>query len=176
MTGSILLADADPQAEALAAGLRRLTWRVVHARSFGAARAALGADPPPDAAIIELDLPGRSGLSLIGDLKRRADSTRVLVVTARGTVASAVQAVRRGARAYLCKPVGPTQVVRALSDATWLAGDEPPWPLDAAIAAHLRYAVATTGTVAGAARRLGVDRHSLRRMLARYCAAQDPTT
>ena len=51
---------------------------------------------PPDLIIVDLNLPGRSGLDLVGDLLQLGIETTMIVLTAHGSIDSAVQATSRG--------------------------------------------------------------------------------
>ncbi len=59
----------------------------------------------PDLVIADLQLPGRSGLDLIGDLNERGIDSTVVVLTAHGTIDSAIEATRRGVYDYIIKPI-----------------------------------------------------------------------
>ena len=65
-----------------------------------------------DAEIVFLDvrLPGMDGLSALGEIRRRHPGTYVVVITAHGTMDTAIEAVQRGAFDYLTKPVGLSEV------------------------------------------------------------------
>ena len=65
---------------------------------------------PPDLIITDLHLPGRSGLDLISDLIERGVDATVLVLTAHGTIETAIEATRRGVYDYLTKPVDPERL------------------------------------------------------------------
>ena len=98
--------------------------------------------------------------------ERRA---RLLILTTRGSIATAVVAIRMGLANFLTKPVTAEQLLRAGSGED-AAGDDgcdglPPLSLDRAIWELLCQAVESCGSIAGAARMLRVDRRSLRRML-----------
>jgi DNA-binding NtrC family response regulator len=58
-----------------------------------------------DLALCDVQLPGMDGMELLQQLLRLSPQTFVLLITAYGTVESAVQAFRRGAHDYLMKPV-----------------------------------------------------------------------
>lgn len=79
--------------------------------AVGSVRAALEfvQKNPPDLVFLDLDMPGHSGLKLIGDL---AATTRVIIVTASETHALAAYAA--GASDYLVKPVDPARLEVAL--------------------------------------------------------------
>jgi CheY-like chemotaxis protein len=57
-----------------------------------------------DAMIIDLRLPGRDGLDVLSEVKRRNPKARVVIVTAYPSHETAVEAQRRGALDYLSKP------------------------------------------------------------------------
>jgi CheY-like chemotaxis protein len=57
-----------------------------------------------DAMIIDLKLPGRDGLDVLAEVRRRNPKARVVIVTAYPSYETAVEAMRRGATDYLPKP------------------------------------------------------------------------
>jgi two-component system response regulator HydG len=70
---------------------------------------------PPDLVVIDLHLPGRSGLELVGDFQERGLEATLIVLTGHGTIDSAVEATRRGVFDYLVKPVQP-ELLRTVVD------------------------------------------------------------
>ncbi len=71
------------------------------------AEAALGllAEGPYDLLVTDLSLPGMSGLDLLPQCRRLQPDIRMIIITAHGTVGSAVEAMKRGATDFLSKPV-----------------------------------------------------------------------
>ncbi len=63
-----------------------------------------------DVALVDLRLGGESGLDLLDGILRRSPRTAVVIITAHGTIDTAVEAMRRGAFDYLPKPFTPAQV------------------------------------------------------------------
>jgi NtrC-family two-component system response regulator AlgB len=63
-----------------------------------------------DVALVDLRLGGDSGLDLLEGVLRRSPRTSVVIITAHGTIDTAVEAMRRGAFDYLPKPFTPAQV------------------------------------------------------------------
>lgn len=57
-----------------------------------------------DAIILDLQLPGRNGMSILRDIRARKKPTSVLILTARDTVRDRVQGLDAGADDYLIKP------------------------------------------------------------------------
>ena len=72
---------------------------------------ALKKIPEVDLLVTDLRLPGMDGTELLKEARRRKPEIEVVVMTAYGTIPSAVEAMRRGARAYLTKPFDPEELV-----------------------------------------------------------------
>jgi DNA-binding NarL/FixJ family response regulator len=64
--------------------------------------------------LLDLSMPGRSGIELIGQVKTERPDLRVLVLSMHGEQQYAVRAIRAGASGYLTKDAAPTQLVAAL--------------------------------------------------------------
>jgi DNA-binding NtrC family response regulator len=62
------------------------------------------AETPPDLVLLDLVMPGRNGFEFLAELEERGDGPPVLVLTATRTVATAVEAMKRGAADYVTKP------------------------------------------------------------------------
>ncbi len=60
---------------------------------------------PADLVITDIRMPNMDGMELIGKLQQTAPQTPIIIITAYGTVESAVAAMRAGAHDYLLKPV-----------------------------------------------------------------------
>jgi DNA-binding NtrC family response regulator len=67
----------------------------------GLARAA---EARPDLILLDLVMPGRSGLEFLEELRQRGDPPPVIVLTATKTVTTAVEAMKLGAADYVTKP------------------------------------------------------------------------
>jgi DNA-binding NtrC family response regulator len=61
-------------------------------------------DSSPDLILLDLVMPGRSGLDLLAALSEQDERPPVVVLTASKTVATAVEAMKRGAADYVTKP------------------------------------------------------------------------
>ena len=75
------------------------------------ALAALAA--PFDAVLLDLSMPGRSGIDLLAEIKHRVPATPVLVISLHGEEQFAVRALRAGASGYLTKAAASEQLVSA---------------------------------------------------------------
>ena len=67
-----------------------------------------------DLVLTDLKMEGADGLAVLEAVKARDQDTEVILVTAFGTIESAVQAIKRGAHDYLQKPFTPEQVLHAV--------------------------------------------------------------
>jgi DNA-binding NtrC family response regulator len=72
---------------------------------------ALKKIPEVDLLVTDLRLPGMDGTELLKEARRRKPEIQVVIMTAYGTIPSAVEAMRRGARAYLTKPFNPEELI-----------------------------------------------------------------
>src|SRR5205823_5635703 len=94
---TILVADDDPAIRAnLALLLRGEGYRVREAADGVEAGQAL-ADPEMSLALLDLRMPGRGGLDLLREHQDRLEETPVIVVTALGGSAAAIEAMKLGA-------------------------------------------------------------------------------
>jgi len=92
------------------AGVRESLRMLLHgecevavAESADAALARIG-EARPDLILLDLVMPGRSGLELLEELRQRGDPPPVIVLTATKTVTTAVEAMKLGAADYVTKP------------------------------------------------------------------------
>lgn len=100
----ILLVEDDALvAEGLKQGLLRHDFTVDRVESAELAEAALTLEEF-DAAIVDLGLPGKDGLQLIADLRRKGQTLPVLILTASDTLEACVSGLDAGADDYLAKP------------------------------------------------------------------------
>jgi len=65
----------------------------------------------PDAVLSDIRMPGRSGIEMVGELRRARPETPVILMTAFGSIDSAVEAMRAGAYDYITKPFEPEAVL-----------------------------------------------------------------
>ncbi len=167
--GTILLVDDDEVfRERMARALRERGHPVVTAGDHAAALAAAAAQKPAFA-VLDLRMPGPSGLTLIAPLLAISPEARLVVLTGYGSITSAVEALRAGAHDYLSKPVDADQVLAALTG-------EPAHPAEPAAPSlaraeweHIQRVLADCGqNISEAARRLGITRRTLQLKLKKY--------
>lgn len=155
------------------------------ARGFDARGAAnvdealgLAAEESPELAVVDLRMPGRSGLELVKELKAIDATTNVVVLTGYGSIATALDAVRLGATHYLTKPADIDEVLAAF-DRNAAAPPDPSKTVHevASLARteweHINRVLADCGgNITQAAKLLGLHRRSLQRKLAKYPTAR----
>lgn len=120
--------------------------------------------------VLDLNLAGESGLHLLPELLTRQPQLQVLVLTGYGSIATAVEAMRRGAVNYLCKPVTVNQLINgfdALTSAPELR-QEPPSVEEMEWEHIQRVLNEQAGNVSATARALQMHRRTLQRKLQKH--------
>lgn len=166
----LVVEDDDVLRRRLCRAFRERGFEVREADGVAAAqREAVAA--VPDHAVVDLRLKDGSGLEVVRGLLAAHASTSVVVLTGYGSIATALEAVRLGARDYLTKPADAEEILSALSR------DRPETiapPMAAPTLArveweHINRVLADCGgNVSQAARALGIHRRSLQRKLAKF--------
>lgn len=168
---SVLLVDDDEVfRERLKKSLVERGFDVRCAHDVPSALINASADPP-ELAVVDLRMPGPSGLSLVDSLIALDPATRVVVLTGWGSVATAVEAMKRGAVHYLQKPVALAEVLAALAapSSTSTLTTSSTETLPSLARQEWEYIHKVLGecddNISEAARRLGLHRRSLQRKL-----------
>jgi len=104
-SGRVLLVDDDPaQLRLLRSVLEADDWQVLQADSGEAAMVRLEETPDVDVVITDLMMPGMDGRALLLGVQERWPEIPVVILTAHGSVDSAVDLLHAGAHDYLTKP------------------------------------------------------------------------
>lgn len=166
----LLVEDDEIFRGRLARAFRDRGLIVTEAGSAEAALEAAHADSP-ELAVVDLRLPRASGLDVLRGLLALDSSTAVVVLTGYGSIATALEAVRLGARHYLTKPADADQVLAALEGPP-AAPQAPPHDVPSLARVeweHIQRVLQDChGNVSQAARLLGLHRRSLQRKLSKY--------
>ena len=114
MSMKLLIVEDDVDfATALSRGMRKRGFEVMLAHDAAQAEAA-AASFAPSHAVVDLKLPGESGLTVVAMLAARTPAPAIVVLTGYASIATAVEAVRLGARHYLAKPADADEILAAL--------------------------------------------------------------
>lgn len=114
---TILIVDDDPAQQQLLGGfIETLGFQVQKAESAEAALKLIDSQPP-DAVVLDVRLPGMSGIEALARIRDRSTSIPVLLVTAYADLRQAVDAVKSGASDYLAKPIDLHELSSAIMDA-----------------------------------------------------------
>lgn len=156
--------------------LRSRLIRAFHARGLAVTGAAsteeavaLAEQDTPELALVDLKLGNGSGLEVLRRLKALDATTKVVVLTGYGSIATAIESVKLGAATYLTKPVDADQILAAFDGVspTNTAASTP--SLARVEWEHIHRVMADCDdNVSLAARRLGIHRRSLQRKLAKH--------
>lgn len=118
MSRKVLLIEDEPNiAEAIRFLLVREGWEVqTHAEGSGALEVIVAAQP--DLVILDVMLPGKSGMDILRDLRARGDmkALPVLMLTARGQSRDREMAEQAGVSRFMTKPFSNTEVLTAVRD------------------------------------------------------------
>ncbi len=165
----LLLADDDDVfREVLSASLASRGFEVKSVADVDAGIMASEA-ALPEYAVVDLNMPGGSGLALVEHLCSQDDPVRVVVLTGYASVATAVEAIKLGAVHYLAKPADAEQIVAALhkdeGDST-VPVEGQPMSVKRLEWEHIQQVLADVdGNISAAARRLNMHRRTLQRKL-----------
>jgi two-component system response regulator AtoC len=101
---TVLVADDDPVIRGNLALLLQSDGYPVREAADGLRAAEALADPSVSLALLDLKMPGRSGMDILRDCQDQLEDTPVIVITALGGSAAAIEAMKLGAYDYITKP------------------------------------------------------------------------
>lgn len=152
---------------------RAMERRGFSVRSAATAEAALASARAglPSHVIVDLRLPGASGLSVVPALRELDAAMRIVVLTGYASIATAVESIKLGATHYLAKPVDADEIVAAFGETAGHPDVElPARPLsvDRLAWEHIQKVLGEhAGNISATARSLGMHRRTLQRKLAK---------
>src|SRR5271157_1946117 len=124
---SVLIVDDEPS-------IRLMFHTVLQSAGYDAVEAGDGPsalarlhESSPDVVLLDLKMPGMDGMETLRQMRDRGDDTTVVIVTAHGSIADAVAAMKLGAVDFLTKPVTPDGLRRVVREVILRHGQpEPP--------------------------------------------------
>lgn len=169
----LVVDDEEFFRERLVKAFARREYTVFSAVDYDSAMEIVRAEAP-EMAVVDLKMPGKSGLELIKDALAITPQMRVVVLTGYGSIATATEAVKLGAVSYLPKPADVDDIINAFAkdpDLDVEIGDEnfKAPSLARAEWEHINRVLADcNGNISLAAQRLGIHRRTLQRKLQKY--------
>lgn len=119
-------------------------------------------------AVLDLKMPGRSGMDLLSELKEVSPRTDVVILTGYGSISNAVESIKLGALNYVTKPADADHVLNAFETSN---SENKSTDFDSPSLAEAEWnliqqtLVDCSGNVSEAARKLGIPRRTLQRKL-----------
>ncbi len=168
---SLLLVDDDADfLTALSHTMRKKGFDVTTASdaSEGFAKASQN---PPEFAVVDLKMPGDSGLVLVRQLTALEAGIKIVVLTGFASIATAIEAIKLGAVHYLTKPVDAEEIIAAFAktdgnDAVYVTAN--PLSVNRLEWEHIQRVLAeNNGNISATARSLNMHRRTLQRKLSK---------
>jgi len=166
---SLLLVDDDD-------AFRLVLGRALEKRGFAVITAPevesailLAQDNSPEYAVIDLKMPGPSGLLLVQRLKELDAETRIVMLTGYASIATAVEAIKLGATHYLAKPADADEIVAVLMQTAgnpYVPVNSDPLSVERLEWEHIQRVLGEhEGNISATARALKMHRRTLQRKL-----------
>ncbi|HWA99610.1 MAG TPA: response regulator [Pirellulales bacterium] len=174
----LLVDDSFSLREHLSKAFKRRGYEVMTAVDYDSAM-TLAQQQPFDQAVVDLRMPGPSGLELLRDLRSLQPNIQVVILTGFGSIANTVEAMRLGAVNYVPKPANVDDILAAFRAADpECKANVPALPnhsaertpsLAQAEWEHMQRVLSDcNGNISQTALRLGITRRSLQRKLRKY--------
>jgi two-component system response regulator RegA len=170
---TVLLVDDDETfGERMSRALQSRGLLVTHVTTLASALRISDADSP-ELAVVDLRLPDGHGLDVVRHLHAIDETTRIIVLTGYGAIATAVESLKLGASDYLTKPIDADQLMAAFErddDSRPSSARSFTVPSLARVEwEHIQRVLADCGgNISEAARALHMHRRSLQRKISKY--------
>ncbi len=120
----VLIVDDEDIARISLAEILRLEGYTIKAVESGEAAVDILRKEPFDVMVLDLKMPGMSGIDVLEAIDEEAGEMKVIVLTAHGSMDTAIQAIRYRVHDYLLKPVMPENIVRCIENAVTRTEEE----------------------------------------------------
>ncbi|KQS55827.1 Fis family transcriptional regulator [Brevundimonas sp. Leaf363] len=118
MAKTVLVVDDDPtQRRLLQAALERDGYQVAQAENGGDAIDRMVRGDGADVILLDMVMPGLSGMETLAELRSAGVTTPVIVLTANAGVDTVVKAMQAGANDFFVKPVSPERLIVGVRNA-----------------------------------------------------------
>jgi len=112
---TVLVCDNEAVMRALVRASLEPDYDVIEARD-GDEAVAVMAESAPDLLLLDMMMPGRTGLDVLAELRAAGETLPVVMVTARAQAADRVRAADAGADRFLSKPFSPADLARLVAE------------------------------------------------------------
>ncbi len=168
----ILIIDDDETFNGVLKRALKRRGHVVEGATEPAQALATAREQMPDGIVLDLNLGGSSGLSLIQPLLEIVPACRIVVLTGYASIATAVDAIKLGAVQYLAKPVEVAAILAAFDEQDDGAREASPVAVPLSVDRleweHIqRILHENDGNISATARALKMHRRTLQRKLAK---------
>jgi DNA-binding response OmpR family regulator len=116
MNAKVLVVDDEDATRRSLADILRLEGYQVETAADGEAAVLSVEKNLYDLILLDLKMPGMDGLQAMRAIHKLAPDTQIILLTAHGSLESAIEALRHGAHDYLLKPSSPQQIVRSVAN------------------------------------------------------------
>ncbi len=114
MKANILVVDDEPVARQSLTDILRLEGYQVTAAANGEAAVEHARNYSVDLMVLDLKMPGMNGLDVAQVVSQVSPDTEIILLTAFGSMESAVEALRQRVHDYLLKPASPAQILESI--------------------------------------------------------------
>lgn len=114
MKSNILVVDDEPVARQSLTDILKLEGFLVQSVANGQAAVEHIRTHAVDLMIVDLKMPGMDGLEVIQVVNQTSPETEIILLTAHGSIESAIQALRLRIHDYLLKPASPAQILSSV--------------------------------------------------------------
>ena len=114
----LVVEDENSIREMEVLNLRMAGWEVLEAPSAERALELLHQNPPCDAALLDIMLPGMDGLSLCETIRRDDADIGIIIVSAKGQESDKIRGLSIGADDYITKPFSVSELIARLEALT----------------------------------------------------------
>src|ERR1700743_1861370 len=115
--GEIFVVDDDPAVRETLSIVRSARGYEVICFADGAALLAVARSRTPACILLDVHIPGKSGLDILRELHGEDYPAPILVISGQGDIATAVRAIKNGAFDFIEKPFRGSEIVARLDDA-----------------------------------------------------------
>lgn len=117
MGKTVLIVDDDPSQRRLLQGAVERQGFATRTAEDGAQAVAQAADPAVDVVLLDLIMPGVSGMEALAAIRQKREDLPVIVLTASGGIDTVVKAMQAGANDFFVKPASPERVLVSIRNA-----------------------------------------------------------